>query len=1152
LCIHAQATAKNADEVSVHVAVAREFGFENRMKAQIEPIDDVEDATATHVELLFRDQHLSRADMWRMKGQAESSVLYQGQKMKYLGSTTATVEAVYIAGQEVDSAYVSNPRTKLIFRSGSARFTILVQVSKEMLEYWCDGDLIYERLINGFLPDLFCRWDRLKVRHTLTVILFGRREPIGLSLTERNGNIKLGNQRSKPDDFFRVVAANVPSAEWRTVHRKLKTAFNSITRSQQVSLAANGNMLEAINFAAMDFTNSNVDPPLSSTGTSITAITAGSGLFAADHELLRRTTTTLMGDSVGVDIVSLSPKPLHPVPLFQYERDNRWEYALPHWADVSYWHAKADAFNSAWLLPPTSGDVSSISIAPWRGDSVLSDEFSTVQSIDAFDDELFANVGDDDDQKILVPVARTRNHNDSIDSKTSSTTSLPDIESSNKTDTEQDMSTKSLKPISSDPVLRLPLKPKRNPATPHPLMQVGRKISLGPRGLALSQGVASTTVSTHNVQHEREAATTGSPFASNDTSSVLARQIRDSLRRKPSQRSLASQQPANSSSTTEPIDIRNEEQNPNEDPIDPASLIEKAVMDQSVQTGRDSNSSLTATPKPASHGALNGRARGLGDQNDSMSPWLTLLNPCNPRRDNMTVASQYRQWQNIFPRAVSSSAFKWDSICTPAILPLMTESRVSISRLERHFNKRVRRLLATSSDAHEALVRMVAVRLISGFQIVPIRTLQRAQLPSEKIERMLLSIGDCYHELRCLSNVELQVSEYERSEPTTPREPSTLQYSTSIKSFAARKERPRTIHVYQDSSPADWSSLDDQSVNSTLVESVGQTQARFVLIPVDFVRSEGHQRAQTKELSDEERRLDGIQRLTQLWQRNRYFADEDDRHKSSMNKPKTSSTVDRDPNPLAIEYQTRDPSAVVSAYGGNLNGHLANGEATVPLFAESEKYHSSNFDMVKLVKQMQEPPPVGVELRDRRWFTRLHLKCFRGDEMTNWLLGVFKDLQTREDAVALGNQLMSKDIFTHVRGKHEFRDGNYFYQIRSAHRTMDYPDTAGLFTKGIGRSVPSTPITDFKQSPMTRASQADSDSSSKGTSTPTLAPVDSGKKEVLLSQVLQYNVDPTRKSNQVEVVNLHYGKLTTTKAEEWSLSPYRSYTQPRQLLPYPD
>lgn len=158
--------------------------------------------------------------------------------------------------------------------------------------------------------------------------------------------------------------------------------------------------------------------------------------------------------------------------------------------------------------------------------------------------------------------------------------------------------------------------------------------------------------------------------------------------------------------------------------------------------------------------------------------------------------------------------------------------------------------------------------------------------------------------------------------------------------------------------------------------------------------------------------------------------------------------------------------------------------------------------------------------------TRMHPKCFRGDELTNWLLRVFKDVQTREDAVSLGNQLMDRDIFTHVRGKHEFRDGNYFYQIRAAYRTTAYPDTAGIFSKTLGWPSPTTPSAEQKYSPLSPLVQSESgESSNKERTTPMLAPVDGKKRELLLSQKLQYNVDSARKSSQLEIVNLHYGQL---------------------------
>jgi hypothetical protein len=169
---------------------------------------------------------------------------------------------------------------------------------------------------------------------------------------------------------------------------------------------------------------------------------------------------------------------------------------------------------------------------------------------------------------------------------------------------------------------------------------------------------------------------------------------------------------------------------------------------------------------------------------------------------------------------------------------------------------------------------------------------------------------------------------------------------------------------------------------------------------------------------------------------------------------------------------------------------------------------------------MQEEPPYGVEMRDRRWLAVNHVKCFRGDEMTTWLLGVFKNLKDREEAVAVGNELMKREIFAHVRQKHEFRDGQYFYQITSAHRTTDYPDTRSVFMKAF-RSIPSTPGLDSITSPFARPVSVEPAASAK--TTPQIAAGD--RKDLLLSQVLQYNVDPNHKSEHAQIVDLHYDRI---------------------------
>ena len=470
-------------------------------------------------------------------------------------------------------------------------------------------------------------------------------------------------------------------------------------------------------------------------------------------------------------------------------------------------------------------------------------------------------------------------------------------------------------------------------------------------------------------------------------------------------------------------------------------------------------------------------------------------------------------------------------MCSPAALPLTTEYKPSTRELDRHFTKKMRRLLVPSGADYghlggtHALAQLVKLRLTYGFQISATQPSQPGY-KSDGTERVLMSLGNVHHELQCLSNAELQVLEcaLDQSDSNVPHENDANDYAIRMRSAVGTEAIAAVVKLTSAKSEPEWSRLDEQVIaHDTSYTKHDVTRMRIVLIPVEPPRAGHLTPGPARGLSDEERHIDGIQKLTQLWQRNRYVTPEDRRHQASLTRSKTTPvlTASRDPNPLAIEYQTRDPSAVVNAYGPVLTGQLDGSEQSAPLFAESELYHSTSFDVAKLVKQMQEPPPHGVEVRDRRWFARTHFKCFRGDEMVNWLLRVFRDLETREDAIAVGKELMARGIFSHVRAKHEFRDGNYFYQIASAHRTTEYPDNASMFGRGSMRSVPSTPAAESRPSPMMRAVREDGTSSGKPT--PTMPPAE--QKQLLLSEQMLYNVDPGKRSDQMEIISVHYDRI---------------------------
>lgn len=1155
LCILSEPQCTGSREVSLHISLGERFGFENRMPATITIAQDADSTTANHVEFFFRDICLSRADMWQMTRFLDGKVIYRDQEIRYLGSQTAVARGIYINGLDADSALVRQPKTKPIFRSGSAKFTLLIQLSQEMLASWSHGNLMYENLIEGYLTELFQRWESMKLRHHYSVILFGK-------LRKSASNATMSTQDAfGHQDFFKVLCEDDPSSDWQSTLRELKKLFNSTRLPRHLSLAASGNMLEALHVAALDIVDDSVDPSLSSTGRSIIAVTAGAGFFESDHPLLKRTTDLLLGNSIGVDVVSLSPKPLHPVPLFKYTVGTSVEHALPHWADISYWQPHG-VRESQWLLPPPPESVNDIAVPRLTCAESVPETQSLATVMDALDTGFVDNMSatpslpshhlEHGEESTSVDSHRTLK-NETIGRK-------QDLRGAAGDKMHEQLPKQAPFPSSKTALKRISNGPT------HPLLQSSRKISVGPRGLAPVTSVASTTISTEHASHGKE--TPGSAFTPNEASSGLARQIRASLARRPSQQSLVSTQESEADTAARPIDIHSNgsaSTRAHDEVSGDSSSAEVAYED--LSTVKEESPQLSRTPKPfPSLGSLpETEAKDLAQQ--ALTPWLTLLNPCNPKRDNMRIASQYRKWHHVFPRAIGSEAFKWDSMCSPASLPLSTDLVPSARELDKHYERKFRRLVLSgltdgSSDAGNLMHRLVFLRLARGFQFIA-RPTKRGSSNMASLERsVLLSLGTHYHEIEFVSHLELQITEYSPSThddlmPQT-EEHCLMLYAPRLGSAASSSTSRACIEMLGQAQDVDWPTLDQTLVDDTNdISSVALSRMRLVLLPVEMPskNESGNGTIRSRDLSDEEKRIDGIQKLTQLWQRHRVFYASDQSQHASLAKHKPSGTAaTRDPNPLAIDYRSQDPSAVVNAQDTSLARPSDNGDLTMPLFAESEKYHSTDFDLNRLVKQMQEPPPQGVEVRDRRWFTRLHLKCFRGDEMTNWLLGVFKDLHTREDAIELGNQLMERGIFTHVRHKHAFRDGHYFYQIASGHRTTEYPDTAGFFTKSLGRSVPPTPITENKMSPLSRPVPTDSESS--GRPTPSVLPQD--KKQIALSQVLTYNIDPSNKSGHPEVVSLHYGRCSPffsptvsylAHRDNW-LTFHRSHSQPRQLLPH--
>lgn len=340
-------------ELSMHRSIANTFGFDVSAQVVVSRAQ-YSDWTSSHVEICFRDAYLSRSDMWRFASQELlGRCVHVGQKLTFLGSLKATIKNIHFANKHSRLAYFGHS-TVPVFRSEAARYVIFVQMSQEMWDFDSEGDgeILFNRVVNGFLPELFKRWSTMEMRHLVSIVMFGRLEYRSSDTVDGLAN-SLANhtsfaQQNRPidhQDFYRVVVTDMASAQWTTILQELKKGFRVFLRdvslfrkpenglnahlpeeadqrprmiTGKLSGAMHGNILEAINLAASQFSRDYVDRDLIRTGVSTVVITAGSGVFDVDRELLRLTSETLTNNGVGIDIVCLSKMPLHSVPLFRY------------------------------------------------------------------------------------------------------------------------------------------------------------------------------------------------------------------------------------------------------------------------------------------------------------------------------------------------------------------------------------------------------------------------------------------------------------------------------------------------------------------------------------------------------------------------------------------------------------------------------------------------------------------------------------------------------------------------------------------------------------------------------------------------------------------------------------------------------------------
>ncbi|KAK6350229.1 vacuolar membrane-associated protein iml1 [Orbilia brochopaga] len=626
---------------------------------------------------------------------------------------------------------------------------------------------------------------------------------------------------------------------------------------------------------------------------------------------------------------------------------------------------------------------------------------------------------------------------------------------------------------------------------------------------------------------------------------------------------------ASSIKPSRPIAIRNAASEAKEEPKPPSMMaLSPTERRQSIalREGRGSKGQIDAL-KAASQARLAAPrldlTQSLGllsvvpttSTVSSILPWLTILNPSNPKKAQINAKNQFRRWQHVFPRPLRVSTMKWKSLCSPAALPLTTEYFPTLEQLANEYSESPYVIAQNDDDDVEEISRnrkelvreMVSQRLSRGFQIVVGAAVQEATVGrvgepdifamnymGKASSSVYMSMGPHIHQLICDEEYNVEVKRYARK--PSPQKNGTaglqpIKYNASVRTVHSDTYQPLTVIFKPPQYDYSWNYVDRYigGYEEDFVELMKIWRARFVLIPVDLPPGAGQQRRQTitgipqEDLNDEEIRLEGIQKLTQLFQRHRYVPPEERRYQRTKK--------EKDDNPLEIIFKTANPSVVVAKEVESLPtiGEADTNARRQHLITGQEMFERGTMRLPMLAQELQGPR--GIRLQDRRWHLRLHYNCFIGSELVTWMLLNFKDLDTREEAVEYGNDLMKEGLFQHVEKRHAFRDGNFFYQLQSEYVSARPMSRSGWFGGRSSRQHGNLSVDTLDAFPgsfnRARSNSVIGDSLyyNGGEPATSIQTNPRQKTRVALSKVMKYNIDPNKKSYRPEIVNLHYDRV---------------------------
>ncbi|RUS15805.1 hypothetical protein BC937DRAFT_91975 [Endogone sp. FLAS-F59071] len=578
----------------------------------------------------------------------------------------------------------------------------------------------------------------------------------------------------------------------------------------------------------------------------------------------------------------------------------------------------------------------------------------------------------------------------------------------------------------------------------------------------------------------------------------------------------------------------------------------------------------------------------------------TTINPSNPSRNVSPFTSHLRRWQHALPKPIRTEApiVHWHSMCTPACLPLTTDyfpPSEELSELYEEFAYIVSvgdevNLYQAGDESDQKkneklLVELISQRLSQGFQlIVPTAVAQHAKRPSVTTTKdfnmdgseaytnglpvigsggtdnvpssgiiskdyastpYYLSMGHQVHKLSFNTDQNVEVKRYVR---LLTYNPTSMSYSCAIWPRQLDEYKSKDV-TFSYPTKYPWNYLDHlvAGYEQELTENLRYWRARFILIPAESPPAPAATGGLTGpgplsgpgagDLDDEELRMEYFRTFLQVFKKAEWLSPKE--YEEMKKKKKRELNLD-----LGLAYTTMDPAA-----------HIWNEVRHARAAAEASPRRTSITSLGSQLLTRDAPlhvitaamlhPVTGIKMRNTRWHVRIFENVFLGNEFAEWLIREFADIDTREDAVVFGNQLMEKGLFEHSLKRHKFFDGHYFYQLKGENATRQWFISPRRPTASLN-PMPSptiSSVSDKTTLPETMASPRPSSSTSSMTELKSDQPMIELKiepmtelksdqpmielkndlpREFEMSKMMIIDLDEKKRSNRRETAILHY------------------------------